>query len=63
MMEEIYSEIPSDLIAKKIEELSGGKITKEEVDYSFGGGEFPMKIWKGYHEGKREIHATYDIMR
>lgn len=69
--EEIYSEIPSDLIAKKIEELSGGKITKEEVDYSFGGGEFPLvKIWKGYKldhksngEGRDEIHATYNIMR
>jgi hypothetical protein len=62
--EEIYSEIPSDLIAKKIEELSNGKITKEEVDYSFGGGEFPIvKIWKGYHEGRNEIHATYNIMR
>jgi hypothetical protein len=69
--EEIYSEIPSELIAKKIEEMSGGKITKEEVDYSFGGGEFPLvKIWKGYKldpksngEGRNEIHATYDIMR
>ena len=62
--EEIYSEIPSDLIAKKIEELSGGKITKEEVRSSFSGGEFPVvKIWKGYHEGRNEIHATYNIMR
>ena len=69
--EEIYSEIPSDLIAKKIEELSNGKITKEEVTGSFSGGEFPIvKIWKGKldhksngHEGRDEIHATYDIMR
>lgn len=61
---EIYSEIPSDLIAKKIEELSNGKITKEEVTGSFSGGEFPIvKIWKDYHEGRDEIHATYDIMR
>ena len=62
--EEIYSEIPSDLIAKKIEELSNGKIGKEEIRSSFGGGEFPIvKIWKGYHEGRDEIHATYNIMR
>lgn len=61
---EIYSEIPSDLIAKKIEELSNGKITKEEVTGSFSGGEFPIvKIWKSYHEGWDEIQATYDIMR
>ena len=62
--EEIYSEIPSDLIAKKIEGLSNRKIGKEEIRSSFGGGEFPIvKIWKRYHEGRDEIYATYNIMR
>lgn len=62
--EEIYSEIPSDIIAKKVEELSNGRITRGDVKESFGGGEFPIvKIWKDYHKGKDEIHVTYDIMR
>ena len=62
--EEIYSEIPSDWCAAEIENISGGTITKDEVKRSFSGGEFPiLKIWKGYHEGRDEIHATYAIMR
>ena len=36
--EEIYSEIPSQIIASKIEELSGGEIKGEEVTGCFGGG-------------------------
>ena len=37
---------------------------EDEVKRSFSGGEFPiLKIWKGYHEGRNEIHATYAIMR
>lgn len=60
--EEIYSEIPSDIIAAKISELSGGKISEEEAKHGFGGGEFPIvKIWK--NEDKDGINATYDIMR
>jgi len=60
--EEIYSEIPSQIIASKIEELSGGEIKGEEVTGCFGGGEFPIvKIWKT--ERGDEIQATYDIMR
>ena len=60
--EEIYSEIPSQIIASKIEELSGGKIKEEEVTSCFGGGEFPIvKIWK--EDNGDEICATYDIMR
>ena len=62
--EEIYNEIPSQIISSKIEELSEGEIKGEEVSSCFGGGEFPIvTIWKGYHEGRDEIHATYDIMR
>ena len=59
---EIYSEIPSQIIASKIEELSGGEIKEEDVTSCFGGGEFPIvKIWK--EDNGDEIHATYDIMR
>ena len=62
--EEIYSGIPSQIISSKIEELLGGEIKGEDVTSCFGGGEFPIvKIWKSYHEGRNEIHATYDIMR
>jgi len=60
--EEIYSEIPSQIIASKIEELSEGKIKGDEVTSCFGGGEFPIvKIWK--EDDGNEICATYDIMR
>ena len=60
--EEIYSEIPSQIIASKIEELSGGELKGEEITSCFGGGEFPLvKIWK--EDNGDEIHATYDIMR
>ena len=60
--EEIYNEIPSQIIASKIEELSGGELKGEEVRGCFGGGEFPIvKIWK--EDNGDEIHATYDIMR
>ena len=59
---EIYSEIPSQIIASKIEKLSGGEIKGEEVTGCFGGGEFPIvKIWK--EDDGNEICATYDIMR
>jgi hypothetical protein len=66
--EEIYSEIPSQIIATKIEELSGGEIKEKDVTSCFGGGEFPIvKIYKldpkSNGEGRNEIHATYDIMR
>lgn len=62
--EEIYSEIPGDIVSGMVEKLSGGRIKKEDVRGSFGGGEFPLvKIWKGYHEGRDEIHVTYNIMR
>ena len=60
--EEIYNEIPSQIIASKIEELSGGEIKEEDVTGCFSGGEFPIvKIWK--EDNGNEIHATYDIMR
>lgn len=63
--EEIYSEIPSDKCARYIRGFHGGeKYTDDVIRRAFGGGEFPIvKIWKGYHKGLNEIHATYSIMR
>lgn len=63
--EEIYSEIPSDYCADFIRQLPGGeRYSEETIRRSFSGGEFPIvKIWKGYHQGKDEIHVTYHICR
>ena len=62
--EEIYSEIPSSYVAKEIEKLSRGKFKESDVTRSFGGGEFPIvKIWKEHNKVRKEIIATYDIMR
>ena len=64
--EEIYSEIPSSEVVRIIHnEFPGGsKYTEKEITSSFSGGEFPiLTIWKGYHEGLDQIHATFDISR
>ena len=61
--QEIYSEIPSEKVAGYIRELDPN-FSEETVRRSFDGGEFPIiKIWKGYHEGRNEIHVTYHICR
>lgn len=65
--EEIYSEIPSErceeIYAKEFPDLA--KIfSADEFRTMFDDGEFPIvKIWKGYHEGRDEIHVTYSITR
>ena len=63
--EVIYSEIPSDYCTKFIRQLPGGeRYSEETIRRSFSGGEFPLiKIWKGYHPGRNEIHVTYHICR
>lgn len=61
----IYNEIPSSQVTEIIQSFPGGdKYDEETVRRSFGGGEFPIiKIWKGYHPGRQEIHVTYQILR
>lgn len=63
--ERIYQEIPSEtcysLLVEMFPEL---EINKETFTGMFDGGEFPLvSIWKGYHEGRNEIHVTYSISR
>lgn len=65
--EQIYQEIPGD----KCEEIYSSEFpdlakifSAEEFRKMFDDGEFPsITIWKGYHEGRDEIHATYSISR
>ena len=65
--EKIYQEIPSDecceIYAKEFPDLE--KIfSKEDFRKMFDTGEFPsITIWKGFHEGRDEIHVTYHISR
>lgn len=60
----IYSEIPSDLCAQYISEIEGVNISIENIKRMFDDGEFPLiNIWKGYHQGRDEIHVTYTICR
>ena len=40
------------------------EIDEETFSRMFDGGEFPLvPVWKGYHEGRNEIHVTYSISR
>lgn len=64
--ERIYSEIPSEECADRFEKNYPdlNYFSKEDFRKMFDAGEFPLiRIWKGYHEGRDEIHATYTISR
>ena len=63
--EELYSEIPSKECYSLFTEMFPDiKIDEETFSRMFDGGEFPLvRIWKGYHEGRNEIHVTYSISR
>jgi len=65
--EKIYQEIPSDecceIYAKEFPDLEQ-IFSKEDFRKMFYDGEFPsITIWKGFHEGRDEIHVTYHISR
>ena len=65
--EQIYQEIPADecekIYKEEFPDLENIFSIKDFRDM-FDGGEFPLiTIWKGYHEGRDEIHVTYHISR
>lgn len=65
--EKIYQEIPGDK-CEEIYEQEFPDLAKifssKDFRKMFDNGEFPsISIWKGYHEGRDEIHVTYSIGR
>ena len=63
--ERIYQEIPSkECYSLLVEMFPEFEIDEETFSRMFDGGEFPLvSVWKGYHEGRNEIHVTYSISR
>ena len=63
--EKIYQEIPTNRCARLVNEVGDGKhYDRDTIARMFDSGEFPsVTIWKGYHQGRDEIHVTYSIGR
>lgn len=65
--EKIYQNIPSVECQAIFSEMFPNLeqiFSEDEFRQMFDSGEFPsIAIWKGYHEGKEEIHVTYHISR
>lgn len=60
----IYSEIPEIVYKELINNHLDKKRSEEELRRLFGAGEFPIvKIWRGFHQGRKETHVTYYIIR
>jgi len=65
--EKMYQEIPSERCEELFSEMFpdlAKVFSAEEFRRMFDNGEFPsITIWKGYHQGRDEIHVTYHISR
>lgn len=62
--ENIYHDIPSEICSQYISEVEGVNMSLEDIRKMFDSGEFPsINIYKGYHQGRDEIHVTYYISR